>query len=231
MKSNLQNLRIIYEDNHLIAIHKRPGDIAQGDKTGDQPLGEIVKEFIKLRDKKPGNVFLGVIHRIDRPTSGVIIFAKTSKGLERMTKEFKERRISKTYWALIEGKIDFKQKSIRNYLVKNQDRNKSHVVSKDRKGSKEAISHIKLLKVGDNYSLVEVEIETGRHHQIRAHLSNLGHPIKGDVKYGARRSNKDLSIDLLAREVNFIHPIKKEPVNILSDIPDSSIWKDLVKEI
>ncbi len=231
MKSTLENLKILYEDNHLIAIQKKPGDISQGDKTGDVPLGDIVKEFIKIRDEKPGNVFLGVIHRIDRPTSGVILFAKTSKGLERMTKAFKERRIQKKYWAIIEGHLKQNEISLRNYLLKNNDRNRSYVVDQNRKGAKEAVSHIRVLSKGDNYSLVEVEIETGRHHQIRTHLASLGHPIKGDVKYGARRSNKDLSIDLLAKEIAFEHPIKKEPVKIQAENPDNKLWLDLTRNL
>lgn len=231
MKSTVENLKILYEDNHLIAVQKRPGDISQGDKTGDIPLGDIVKEFIKIRDNKPGNVFLGVIHRIDRPTSGVILFAKTSKGLERMTKEFKERRIQKKYWAIIEGHLKQNEISLRNYLLKNNDRNRSYVVDQNRKGAKEAVSHIRVLSKGDNYSLVEVEIETGRHHQIRTHLASLGHPIKGDVKYGARRSNKDLSIDLLAQEIAFEHPIKKEPVKIQAENPDNKLWSDLTRNL
>lgn len=231
MKSNLENLKILFEDNHLIAVHKRPGDISQGDKTGDKPLGDIVKDFIKIRDEKPGNVFLGVIHRIDRPTSGILIFAKTSKGLERMTQAFKERKVAKTYWAIVEGKPKFKTHSIQNFLLKKQGQNKSYVVSSDKNGAKEAISHIKVLAAGDRYTLVEVEIETGRHHQIRTHLSHMGHPIKGDVKYGARRSNKDLSIDLLAREVKFLHPVKKEELVILSQVPSDNLWSDLTRNL
>ena len=229
MKTTIDNLKILYEDNHLIAIQKRPGDISQGDKTGDIPLGDIVKEYIKKRDEKPGNVFLGVIHRIDRPTSGVILFAKTSKGLERMTNEFKARRVEKKYWAIVEGHLKQSKISLRNYLLKNNDRNRSYVVEAERKGAKEAVSHIQVLATGDNYSLVEVHIETGRHHQIRTHLSSLGHPIKGDVKDGARRSNKDLSIDLLAKEVKFEHPVKKEPIRIIAENPINKIWSDLTR--
>lgn len=231
MKTTTANLKILYEDNHLIAVYKRAGDISQADKTGDAPLSEIIQEFIKVRDEKPGNVFLGVIHRIDRPTSGIIIYAKTSKGLERMTTEFKERRIEKTYWAIVEGKPKKKELSIRNYLWKNKDRNKSYVVDQEKVGSKEAVSHYKVLAEGDNYSLLEVRIETGRHHQIRTHLSSLGHPIKGDVKYGAKRANKDLSIDLLAREVKFVHPIKKEPIHIIAEPPKDNLWQDLTRNL
>ncbi|MCB0478937.1 MAG: RluA family pseudouridine synthase [Crocinitomicaceae bacterium] len=227
MKTTKGNLIILYEDNHLIAVYKRPGDISQADKTGDQPLGDIVKDFIKERDHKPGNVFMGVIHRIDRPTYGVILFAKTSKALERMTVEFAQRRVNKTYWAIVEGKPKEKEKTIRNFLWKNQEQNRSYVVSEKKPGAKEAVSHYKVLSEGDNYSLLEIQIETGRHHQIRTHLSDLGHPIKGDVKYGAKRANKFLSIDLLAREVNFIHPIKKEPIQIIANPPDEKIWQDL----
>lgn len=227
MKSTKHNLSILYEDNHLIAVFKRAGDISQGDKTGDQSLGDIIKDFIKERDQKPGNVYLGTIHRIDRPTSGVLLYAKTSKALERMNKIFREKTVSKTYWAIVEGKLKIKEQKIVNFLSKNEKQNKSYVVHKDKKGAKEAISSYKVLAEGDRYSLVEVKIETGRHHQIRVHLSSLGHPIKGDVKYGAKRSNKDLSIDLLARSIQFTHPIKKEKLHINSSLPDSKLWTDL----
>lgn len=231
MKTSIDNLKILYEDNHLIAVFKRPGDISQGDKTGDIPLGDILKEFIKIRDSKPGNVFMGTIHRIDRPTSGLLIYAKTSKGLEKMNQTFRDKDVQKTYWAIVEGKLSQKEGIIDNYLLKNEKQNKSYVVSKDKNGAKQAKSKYKVLTEGDRYTLVEVEIETGRHHQIRCHLSSLNHAIKGDVKYGARRSNKDLSIDLLAREISFMHPIKKEVVTITSPLPESSIWEDLTKSL
>jgi 23S rRNA pseudouridine1911/1915/1917 synthase len=185
---------------------------------------ETNQEFIKVRDSKPGKVFLGTIHRIDRPTSGILIYAKTSKGLERMNKVFRDKELQKTYWAIVEGKLTTKSGRIENYLLKNPKQNKSYVVDSKKKGAKKAISEFKVIKEGDNYTLLEIIIETGRHHQIRTHLSNLGHAIKGDVKYGAKRSNKDLSIDLLARHIEFVHPIKKETINITSPLPDSKIW-------
>ena len=214
-----------------MVVHKRPGDISQKDKTGDEALGDIIRQFIKVRDQKPGNVFLGTIHRIDRPTSGVLIYAKTSKGLDRMSKLFRERMVHKTYWAVVEGKLKSKSGSIENWLIKNQSQNKSYVTKENRTGAKKAISHYKVLSEGDRYSLVEIDIETGRHHQIRVHLSHIGHPIKGDVKYGARRSNPDLSIDLLAREIQFVHPIKKEEIKITSLLPESNLWHELHKNL
>ncbi|MEZ4936401.1 MAG: RluA family pseudouridine synthase [Crocinitomicaceae bacterium] len=229
MRTTKRNLIILYEDNHLIAVYKRPGDISQPDKTGDQSLGDIIKDFIKDRDHKPGNVFMGVIHRIDRPTYGIILFAKTSKALDRMTVEFAQRRVNKTYWAIVEGKLKEKEMTLRNFLWKNQQQNRSYVVNEKKEGAKEAVTHYKVLAEGDNYSLLEIKIETGRHHQIRTHLSSIGHPIKGDVKYGARRANKMLSIDLLAREIEFTHPVKKEPIHIIADPPEEKIWQDLTR--
>lgn len=231
MKTTIDNLKILYEDNHLIAVFKRAGDISQKDKTGDPCLTDIIKEFIKIRDNKPGNVFLGLIHRIDRPTSGILVFAKTSKALDRMNKMFRDREIEKTYWAIVEKHPSPEQSSIQNWLKKNANQNKSYVTKEGDPNAKKAISHYTTLSKGDNFSLLDVKIETGRHHQIRTHLSSIGHPIRGDVKYGARRSNSDLSIDLLARSISFIHPVQKERITITSPIPDSNIWAELTKTL
>ena len=216
-------LEIIYEDNHLIAINKRPGDLVQGDKTGDNTLIDQVKNYIKKKYNKPRGVFLGLIHRLDRPTSGLILFAKTSKALRRINKQFKDRKTQKKYWAIIENKPPQEQGKLENYLLKNQKQNKSYVVEKKR--GKQAILFYKLIKKLKNYYLVEINLQTGRHHQIRTQLSKIKCCIKGDVKYGARRSNKDMSINLHARSIQFIHPVKKEEITVTAKIPNSDkIW-------
>lgn len=225
MHSNKNNLQILFEDNHVIVINKRSGDITQGDKTGDTPLSEVVKEYIKENENKPGNVYLGVVHRLDRPTSGIVIFAKTSKALERLNKALRDKKIHKTYWA-VTNKIDIpKQQTLVHHLIKNQKNNKSNVCKPNTQGAKEAILHYKLLKKLDNFQLLEIELETGRHHQIRVQLSTLNCTIKGDLKYGAKRSNKDGSIHLHARKIEFIHPVKKENIMITAPIPNDTIWK------
>ena len=224
MRSHPNNLEVLFEDNHLIVINKRSGDIIQGDKTGDRPLSEIVKEYLAVKYDKPGKVFLGVTHRIDRPTSGVIVFARTSKALERMNKLFREKQVDKTYWALVEGKPKIDHQRLEHYLKKNPKNNKSSVHTKPANESKQAVLTYQLLKKLDNYSLLEVELETGRHHQIRAQLAFIGHPIKGDLKYGARRSNKDGSIHLHARAIRFIHPVRKEEISIHAPLPEDPLW-------
>ena len=208
--SNKNNLQILHEDNHIIVVNKRAGDIVQGDKTGDKPLNDIVKDYIAYTYKKPGSVFLGVVHRLDRPTSGAVIFAKTSKALERMNKLLRDKKIEKTYWALVEGKPDQTATTLEHYLRKNPKNNKSTPHSKEIKDSKKGILHYKTIKSLNNYHLLEINLETGRHHQIRTQLSSIGSPIKGDLKYGFNRSNKDASIHLHARHISFIHPVKKE---------------------
>lgn len=224
MHSTKETLQVLYEDNHLIIVNKRAGDITQGDKTGDAPLSDIIKEYIKDKYNKPGNVFLGTVHRLDRPTSGVVIYARTSKALERLNKMLKDKEIQKTYWAIVKNQPQKEQDSLINFLKKNPKNNKSLAYSKEIPGSKKAILHYKVLKKLDSYSLLEINLETGRHHQIRVQLSNIGSPIKGDLKYGFNRSNKDGSIHLHARKVEFIHPVSKELIKVTASTPKDSIW-------
>lgn len=224
MHSTKENLQILFEDNHIIIVNKRAGDITQGDKTGDKPLSDVVKEYIKDKYNKPGNVYLGVVHRLDRPTSGIIIFAKTSKSLERLNKMLRDKTIHKTYWAVVKNHPKKEKDTLINFLRKNPKNNKSTAYPKEIEGSKKAILHYTVLKKLDNYSLIEVDLETGRHHQIRSQLSNIGSPIKGDLKYGFDRSNKDGSIHLHARRIQFTHPVTKEQVNITAPTPKEVIW-------
>ncbi|GGF62159.1 RluA family pseudouridine synthase [Wenyingzhuangia marina] len=225
MHSNKNNLQILFEDNHIIVINKRSGDITQGDKTGDKPLSDVVKEYIKDKENKPGNVYLGVVHRLDRPTSGIVIFAKTSKALERLNKALRDKKIHKTYWAVVNKQDIPKKQTLSHHLVKNPKNNKSNVCQPTTQGAKHAILHYELIKVLDNFQLLEIELETGRHHQIRVQLSTLGCIIKGDLKYGAKRSNKDGSIHLHARKITFIHPVKKEPITLTAPVPNDVIWQ------
>ncbi len=224
MQSNKENLQILFEDNHIVVVNKRAGDITQGDKTGDKPLSEVVKEYIKDKYNKPGNVFLGVVHRLDRPTSGIIIFARTSKSLERLNKMLRDKNIHKTYWAVVKSHPEKKVDSLINFLKKDPKKNKSFVYKKEISGSKKAILHYKTIKKLDNYSLLEIDLETGRHHQIRTQLSEIGHPIKGDLKYGFPRSNKGGSIHLHARKIQFTHPVNKEEIKLTAPTPNDSIW-------
>ena len=224
MYSTKNNLEVLFEDNHLLIVNKKSGDIVQGDKTGDKPLSEVVKEYIKEKYNKPGDVFLGVVHRLDRPTSGIIIFARTSKALERLNKMLRDRVISKTYWAIIKNNPKKVKDTLIHFLKKNPKNNKSTVFTKKTEGSKKAILHFTIKKKLDNYSLLEIDLETGRHHQIRAQLSFIGSPIKGDLKYGASRSNKDGSIHLHARTINFTHPVSKKTITIIAPIPNEVIW-------
>ncbi len=216
--------RILYEDNHLIAVNKLPSEIVQGDKTGDVPLSEDVKQYIKQKYNKPGNVFLGVIHRIDRPASGVVVFARTGKALTRMNELVKERRIEKRYWAIVKNRPENDKGELRNFLLKNEKKNKSFVVESKKERAKEAILTYCLINESRDYKLLEINLLTGRHHQIRAQLSAIGCPIKGDLKYGFDRSNKDASISLHARSVSFIHPVTKEQIIILADPPKDTLW-------
>ena len=225
MASTKDNLQVLFEDNHIVIVNKRAGDITQGDKTGDKPLSDVVKEYIKEKYNKPGLVFLGVVHRLDRPTSGIIIFARTSKALERLNKMLREKTIKKTYWAVVKNQPEKENDTLTNFLKKNPKNNKSTAYSKEIDGSKKATLHYKVIKKLDNYSLLEVDLETGRHHQIRCQLSNIGSPIKGDLKYGFNRSNKDGSIHLHARKINFTHPVSKEVIQIIAPVPDEIIWK------
>ena len=215
-------IEVLYEDNHLIAVNKKSGDIVQGDKTGDTPLSDFVKEYIKKKYNKPGEVFLGTIHRLDRPTSGIVLYARTSKALSRMNEQFREKQVQKTYWAVVDSSPPNTNGTLDNYLQKNQKQNKSYVTKNS--GGKHAVLDYKLLKKLDNFYLLEIKPQTGRHHQIRVQLANIGCVIKGDLKYGAKRSNKDASIHLLAQKLEFIHPVKKESITILAPVPKDSVW-------
>lgn len=222
--SSKENLNILFEDNHLIVVNKRVGDIVQGDKTGDKPLSEVVKEYIKEKSNKPGNVFLGVVHRLDRPTTGIVLFAKTSKGLTRMNELFSDRQTQKTYWAIVKNKPEFSYGKLVHYLKRNEKNNTSKAFLKEVPESKLASLEFKIIKELNNYFALEINLHTGRHHQIRAQLAAIGCPIKGDLKYGFVRSNTDGGIHLHARQLNFIHPVSKQPIEIVASLPNDSIW-------
>lgn len=227
--SDKLNLQVLYEDNHLIIVNKRVGDIVQGDKTGDKPLSEVVKEYIKDKYKKPGNVYLGVVHRLDRPTSGIVIFAKTSKALTRLNKLFTTKDIKKTYWAIVDSKPPKNEDTLVHYLRKNPKKNRSYAFDKEVENSKKAILDYRLEKELDNYYLLSINLKTGRHHQIRVQLASIDCIIKGDLKYGAKRSNKDGGIHLHSRSVEFIHPVKNEHVRITAPTPPDNLWKSIKK--
>ena len=225
-------MTVLYEDNHIIAVSKTCHEIVQGDKTGDTPLSDVVKSYIKDKYNKPGEVFLGVTHRLDRPTSGVVLFARTSKALTRLNEMFKSHeKIQKTYWALVEtasiNKLGNLTEPVRleNYLWRNEKQNKSFIVKSGTKDSKRAVLTYKILTHGDRYTLLEINLETGRHHQIRCQLASIGCPIKGDLKYGAKRSNPDGGISLHARKIEFIHPVSKQLVSIIAPVPDDNLWR------
>lgn len=236
-------MQIIYEDNHLIVVSKTCHEIVQGDKTGDEPLGETLKRLIKERDQKPGNVFLGVTHRLDRPTTGVVIFAKTSKALERVNRMFAQGEIHKTYWCITpnvwnaeqsvgrKGVLPQMEADLKNWLVRNEKQNRSIAYDKEVPNSKEAHLHYKVIATTDRYALIEVQLFTGRHHQIRCQLSHIGLTIKGDLKYGAPRSNPDGGISLHSRKANFIHPVSKEEVTIVAPVPEDNLWKALTSQL
>jgi len=219
-------LEVLYEDNHLIAINKKSGDIVQGDKTGDAPLSDFVKAYIKKKYNKVGEVFLGTIHRLDRPTSGIVLYARTSKALTRMNKKFREKKVQKTYWAVVDNTPPKNSGTLDNYLQKNQKKNKSYV-AKNKVGKHAVLDYILLKKLNNFYHL-EIKPKTGRHHQIRVQLAHIGCIIKGDLKYGAKRSNKDASIHLLAQKLEFIHPVKKESITIVAPAPKDSVWEACV---
>jgi len=222
--SSPENLQVLHEDNHIIIVNKRPGDIVQGDKTGDTPLSEVVKEFIKIKYNKPGAVYLGVVHRLDRPTSGIVMFAKTSKALPRLNKLFKDKEAKKTYWAVVKNMPPQEQGTLVHFMKRNQKQNKSFAHIKEVPESKKAILDYKILQKLDNYYLLEIDLHTGRHHQIRSQLSSIGCPIKGDLKYGFDRSNKDASIHLHARKLTFEHPVKNIPIEVIAPTPSDPIW-------
>ena len=222
--STIANLQVLFEDNHLIVINKRPGDIVQGDKTGDKPLSDTVKAYLKKKYNKPGNVYLGVVHRLDRPTSGIVVFAKTSKALPRLNKMFAEKDAKKTYWAVVKNRPDEPEKRLVHLMTRNTKQNKSYANSKEVTDSKKAILSYRLIKKLDNYYLLEIDLETGRHHQIRSQLTAIGSPIKGDLKYGFNRSNENGSIHLHARKLKLMHPVKKELLEIIAPLPNDPIW-------
>jgi 23S rRNA pseudouridine1911/1915/1917 synthase len=221
-------LTVLYEDNHLIAVKKLSGEIIQSDQTGDTTLAEKVKAYIKKKYKKPGEVFLGIIHRLDRPVGGVIIFARTSKALARMNELFREKKIKKEYWAIVEEKPPLEEEQLINWLKKNQDKNRSRAYEKEVKGSKKAILSYQLVGRSKNYFYLKINPLTGRHHQIRVQLSFIGCRIKGDVKYGAKRTNKDGGIHLFAKSLSFVHPIKKEPLTISANPPIDPLWNEFL---
>ena len=218
-------LEILYEDNHIIAVNKKAGEIVQEDKTGDKTLADDVKAYIKQKYNKPGDVFLGVVHRIDRPVSGVVLFARTSKALARLNQMFVDKTIKKTYWAITQNRPPQIEEELHHYMSKDEGKNRAHVSVSPRTGYKEAVLRYRLLSSTQNLNLLEVELLTGRHHQIRAQLSRIGCPIRGDLKYGAKRSIEGGGIDLHSRSVEFIHPVSKEPVKIVAPLPSSNEWK------
>ena len=241
-------MEVVYEDNHIIVVNKQSGEIVQGDKTGDRPLSDIVKDYIKEKYQKPGAVFLGVVHRLDRPVSGLVVFARTSKALTRLNKMFAEKeQVKKTYWAIVEKrKVEGEKRKVEggkwkedsnewqtaeHWLVRNEKQNKSYAYQTEKPNSKKAILKYRMLAKGDNYDLLEVQLMTGRHHQIRCQLSTMGCPIKGDLKYGAKRSNPDGSISLNAHRIEFIHPVSKEKICLESPLPDDNLWKTLKKSV
>ena len=220
-------MEVVYEDNHIIIVNKQSGEIVQGDKTGDRPLSDIVKDYIKEKYQKPGAVFLGVVHRLDRPVSGLVVFARTSKALTRLNKMFAEGEVHKTYWALVKNAPQKTEDTLTHWLVRNEKQNKSYAYATEKPNAKKAILKYRLIGKSDNYSLLEVQLMTGRHHQIRCQLAAMGSPIKGDLKYGAPRSNPDGSISLLSRRVEFIHPVSKERITVEAPLPDDPLWQAL----
>lgn len=218
-------MKILYEDNHIIVVNKAAGEIVQGDKTGDESLCESLKKFLKEKYNKPGNVFVGLPHRLDRPVSGVVVFAKTSKALERLNEMFRNGNVKKIYWAITKEAPQEHEAELSHWILRNEKKNKSFAYNKEVKGSKHALLHYRHIAASQNYNLVEVELKTGRHHQIRCQLSAIGCPIKGDLKYGAARSNVDGSISLHARHVEFIHPVSKTLISITAPTPQDNIWR------
>ena len=218
-------MNVVYEDNHIIIVNKASGEIVQGDKTGDIPLSETVKQYIKEKYQKPGNVFLGVVHRLDRPVSGLVVFAKTSKALSRLNDMFRTGDVHKTYWAIVKRGDIAPEATLTDWLTRNERQNKSYAHSREVPGSKKAVLSYKVRSVSDNYMLLEVHLMTGRHHQIRCQLANMGCPIKGDLKYGSPRSNPDGSISLMSRRVEFVHPVSKETIVAEAPVPNDRLWQ------
>ena len=215
---------VVYEDNHIIVVNKTSSEIVQGDKTGDTPLSEMVKQYLKEKYNKPGNVFIGVTHRLDRPVSGLVVFAKTSKALPRLNEMFRNGEVKKTYWAIVKECPKETEGELVHYLVRNEKQNKSYAYDKEVKNSKKAVLHYKFIGHSQNYYLLEVDLKTGRHHQIRCQLAKMGCPIKGDLKYGSPRSNPDGSICLHARTVQFVHPVSKEMIRLTAPVPEGNLW-------
>ena len=218
-------MTVVYEDNHIIVVNKAPSEIVQGDKTGDEALPETIKRYLKEKYSKPGNVFLGVVHRLDRPVSGLVVFAKTSKALARLNEMFRSGDVKKSYLALVKNLTKEPEGELVHYLVRNEKQNKSYAYDKEVPHSKKAVLHYKLIARSDNYGLLEVDLKTGRHHQIRCQLAKIGCPIKGDLKYGFPRSNPDGSISLHARKICFIHPVSKEKLELIAPVPEDNLWK------
>lgn len=217
-------MTVVYEDNHIVVVNKTSSEIVQGDKTGDTPLSEMVKQYLKEKYNKPGNVFIGVTHRLDRPVSGLVVFAKTSKALPRLNEMFRNGEVKKTYWAIVKECPKETEGELVHYLVRNEKQNKSYAYDKEVKNSKKAVLHYKLIGHSQNYYLLEVDLKTGRHHQIRCQLAKMGCPIKGDLKYGSPRSNPDGSICLHARTVQFVHPVSKEMIRFTAPVPEGNLW-------
>lgn len=224
-------MTVVYEDNHIIIVNKTASEIVQGDKTGDVPLSETVKQYLKEKYQKPGNVFIGVTHRLDRPVSGLVVFAKTSKALSRLNEMFKNSEVKKTYWAIVKQTPAETEGELVNYLVRNEKQNKSYAYDTEKPGSKKAVLHYRLIARSDNYCLLEVDLKTGRHHQIRCQLAKMGCPIKGDLKYGFPRSNPDGSICLHARRVRFVHPVSKELIDVVAPVPSDNLWRSLTSSL
>lgn len=218
-------MQVVYEDNHIIIVNKASGEIVQGDKTGDRPLSDVVKAYIKEKYAKPGEVFLGVVHRLDRPVAGLVVFARTSKALARMNDMFRSNEVHKTYWAITQERPKELKGTLTHWLVRNEKQNKSYAYDRERANSKKAVLTYKVIGASDRYTLVEVNLLTGRHHQIRCQLARMGCPIKGDLKYGAKRSNPDGSISLIARRVEFVHPVSKLNICVEAPLPDDNLWR------
>lgn len=223
-------MKVVYEDNHIIVVDKNSSEIVQGDKTGDTPLSELVKQYLKEKYQKPGNVFVGVTHRLDRPVCGLVVFAKTSKALSRLNNMFRDGEVHKSYWAIVKNRPPQAEGELVHYMTRNEKQNKSFAYDKEVKGSKKAVLSYRLLAHSDNYYLLEIDLKTGRHHQIRCQLAKMGCPIKGDLKYGFPRSNPDGGISLQAHKISFIHPVSKLPIKIEAQIPHDALWMALKPE-
>ncbi len=221
-------MNVVYEDNHIIIVNKKSGEIVQGDKTGDLPLSEMIKEYIKAKYHKPGNVFLGVVHRLDRPVSGLVVFAKTSKALTRLNEMFRKGEIHKTYWAIVKNTPKKHEDELNNWIVRNEKQNKSYIYNQEVKNSKNARLKYSIIGKSDRYTLLEIHLITGRHHQIRCQLAHIGCPIKGDLKYGFPRSNPDGGISLVSKHIEFIHPVSKDLVSIDAPLPNDPLWALLI---